>query len=118
MLDDVDRCHRLDGPPGNNGCPPRLRADITLRALPTATGIEVDALTVKCPARLARRRHLQPRLPPAGQARPQRRHLPGAAPAAAPRRQRARDPRHQGRRFGAFARYTIPAGNFKKIDAA
>ena len=43
VLDTVDRCDRLDGPAGNNGCPRRQRVNTTLRALPTASGIEVDA---------------------------------------------------------------------------
>jgi hypothetical protein len=50
VLDDADRCRTLPGPsPG--GCPPRLRADATLRAQPTATGIEVLALSVTAPRR-------------------------------------------------------------------
>jgi hypothetical protein len=50
VLDEADRCRRLPGPsPG--GCPPRLDANATLRALPTATGIEVVSLSVRAPRR-------------------------------------------------------------------
>ena len=56
VLDTVDRCDRLDGPAGNNGCPRRQAWHVTLRALPTATGIELVRLTVQGPARLAGRR--------------------------------------------------------------
>src|SRR5215210_6050621 len=47
VLDTVDRCDRLVGPAGNNGCPRRQRVNTTLRARPTATGIEIDGLSVK-----------------------------------------------------------------------
>ena len=40
VLDDVDRCKRLDGPRQRGGCPPRLKGEVTLRASPTAGGIE------------------------------------------------------------------------------
>jgi hypothetical protein len=50
VLDESDRCRKLPGPlPG--GCPPRLRADSTIRALPTAGGIQVLALSVRAPRR-------------------------------------------------------------------
>jgi hypothetical protein len=50
VLDEADRCRKLPGPaPG--GCPPRLDADATLRALPTATGIQVVSLAVEAPRR-------------------------------------------------------------------
>jgi hypothetical protein len=50
VLDDADRCRTLAGS-SRGGCPPRLRADATLRAQPTATGIEVLALSVTAPRR-------------------------------------------------------------------
>jgi hypothetical protein len=46
VLDTVDRCDRLAGPEANNGCPRRQRVNTTLRARPTADGIEIDALAV------------------------------------------------------------------------
>lgn len=46
VLDDVDRCPRVRGS-GKNGCPPRLRPDITLTARGTADGIEILKLRVK-----------------------------------------------------------------------
>jgi hypothetical protein len=50
VLDDADRCRTLAGS-SRGGCPPRLRADSTLRAQPTANGIEVLALSVTAPRR-------------------------------------------------------------------
>lgn len=45
VLDDADRCRTVAGT-RKDGCPPRLRADVTLRARPTATGIEIVRLAV------------------------------------------------------------------------
>jgi hypothetical protein len=50
VLDDNDRCRTLAGS-SRGGCPPRLQADSTIRALPTAGGIEVLALSVTAPRR-------------------------------------------------------------------
>jgi hypothetical protein len=47
VLDTVDRCDTIDGPRGNNGCPRRQRVGTTLRARPTATGIEIVGLSVR-----------------------------------------------------------------------
>lgn len=46
VLDDVDRCPRTRGS-GKNGCPVRLRPDITLTARGTTDGIQVLKLKVK-----------------------------------------------------------------------
>ena len=46
VLDDVDKCDRLRGPSNEAGCPRRLRAAVTLRAVPLATGIRLVALRV------------------------------------------------------------------------
>jgi hypothetical protein len=46
VLDDVDRCPRVKGS-GKNGCPVRLRPDITLTARGTADGVEILKLKVK-----------------------------------------------------------------------
>ena len=50
VLDGDDECRTLAGPPGRD-CPTRLRADSSLRAQPTAGGIEVLALSVTAPRR-------------------------------------------------------------------
>jgi hypothetical protein len=50
VLDDSDRCPRLAGS-ARGGCPPRLRADSSLRAQPTVNGIQVLALSVTAPRR-------------------------------------------------------------------
>ncbi len=47
VLDDVDKCDRLRGPASEAGCPKRLRANVTLRARPLVTGIQVLALRVR-----------------------------------------------------------------------
>ncbi len=59
VLDTVDRCDRLDGPAGNNGCPRRQRVNVTLRALPTARRHRGRRPDREGPARLAHRRDLQ-----------------------------------------------------------
>ena len=46
VLDDVDKCDRLKGTARNSGCPVRLRGTATIRAKPTATGIQLLGLTV------------------------------------------------------------------------
>lgn len=46
VLDTVDRCDRIPGPAGNNGCPRHLRVNTLLRVRPTADGVEIDALAV------------------------------------------------------------------------
>jgi hypothetical protein len=46
VLDDTDKCDRLKGPRTNAGCPPRLKADATIRARPTPNGIELVSLSV------------------------------------------------------------------------
>jgi hypothetical protein len=48
VLDDVDDCRTLVGT-RRNGCPVRLRANSVLRALPTSTGLQIQALTVTAP---------------------------------------------------------------------
>lgn len=50
VLDARDDCRTLAGS-GEDGCPPRLNAAATLRAQPTANGIEVLALSVTAPRR-------------------------------------------------------------------
>lgn len=45
VLDSNDDCPKVKGS-GRNGCPPRLRGAVTLRAMPTANGIRILGLTV------------------------------------------------------------------------
>jgi hypothetical protein len=116
VLDTVDRCDRLDGPAGNNGCPRRQNVAVTLRALPTASGIEVDGLTVRARSgsrivvtcssgcrRQVKRARSTVTFPA----------LRGAQlPAGARLDIRVTRPGF----FGEFARYTILPGNFKKTE--
>jgi hypothetical protein len=46
VLGREDDCPRLKGPARRDGCPLRLSIDTTLRALPTANGIELDGVRV------------------------------------------------------------------------
>ena len=116
VLDTVDRCDRLDGPAGNNGCPRRQRVNITLRALPTPTGIEVDGLTVRakrgsrivvtcssgCRRQVKRARSTVT--------------FPGLRGARLPAGARLEIRVTKAGYFGEFARYTILAGNFRKTE--
>ena len=114
VLDTVDRCDRLDGPAGNNGCPRRQRVSTTLRGLPTATGIVVDGLTVKATkgsrivvtcSRGCRRQVKRARSTVAFPA------LRGSQLSAGARLDiRVTRPGF----FGEFIRYTISAGNLRK----
>ena len=116
VLDTVDRCDRLDGPAGNNGCPRRQRVNITLRALPTATGIEVDGLTV----RAKRGSRIVVTCSSGCRRQVKRARSTVTFPALRGARLRA------GARleirvtkagyFGEFARYSILAGNFRKTE--
>jgi hypothetical protein len=45
VLDASDRCPRIKGT-GKDGCPPRLRAEVKLRASPTSSGIQLVNLAV------------------------------------------------------------------------
>ncbi|HEY1277426.1 MAG TPA: hypothetical protein VGF25_21135 [Thermoleophilaceae bacterium] len=47
-LDDVDDCRTLAGT-RKNGCPPRVRANATLRALPVEGGLRILSLSVSAP---------------------------------------------------------------------
>jgi hypothetical protein len=116
VLDTVDKCDRLDGPQGNNGCPRHQNVNVTLRALPTAGGIEVDALTVTAKRgsrvvvscsrgcrRQVKRAHSTVTFPALSGAQ-----LPAGA--------RLEIRVTKAGFFGEFARYTVLAGNFKKIE--
>ena len=116
VLDSVDRCDRLQGTAGNNGCPRRPKVVTTLRATPTAGGIQLVDLSVRaargsrvavrctsgCPAQVKRARStvsfpaLRGRQLAAGARLEIRVTRPGS--------------------FGAFVRYTILPGNFRKSE--
>ena len=116
VLDTVDRCDRIQGPAGNNGCPRHLRVDTTLRARPTPDGIEIDALAVAakrgskvvvtCSAgcrRQSKRAHSVVKFPA----------LHGVALRAGTKL----DIRvTRSGYFGEFVRYTVLAGNFRKTE--
>jgi hypothetical protein len=46
IFDENDSCPRIPGSRRGRGCPPRLRADVKLRARPTATGVQIVGLSV------------------------------------------------------------------------
>jgi hypothetical protein len=116
VLDTVDRCDRLDGPESNNGCPRRQRVSTTLRARPTAGGIEIDGLTVKA------RRGSRVVVTCSSGCRKQVKRAKSAVgfpvlrgvalPAGAKLDIRVTKKGF----FGEFARYTILPGNFKKTE--
>src|SRR5262245_27935857 len=116
VLDMVDRCDRLQGPASNNGCPRRQRVNTTLRARPTATGIEIDALSVSA------RRGSRVVVTCSRGCRRMVRRAGGAVsfptlrgvklPAGAKLEIRVTRPGF----FGEFARYTVLPGNFKKTE--
>ena len=113
VLDETDRCRSLKGTQSRDGCPLRLRAETTLRALPTATGIMLDRLAVAanrkarvevrckgCPKQVKRGKSVKfPRL--AG------RNLPAGS------KLEIRVTRKGA--FGSYTAYRIVRGNFKKI---
>lgn len=116
VLDTADRCRRLEGTARNSGCPRRPRVNATLRALPTASGIELAGLDVRAPrgSRVAVRcsRGCRPQV--------KRARSTVGFPAlrglelVAGTRLEIRVTRPGS--FGAFIRYTVLPGNFKKIE--
>jgi hypothetical protein len=115
VLDDVDRCDRLDGARSNNGCPRRPRVNTTLRALPTPNGIELVGLSVRAP----RGSRVEVRCRGCGRQVKRARSTVGF-PALRGRALRAGtnlDIRVTRRgSFGAFVRYRVLAGNFKRTE--
>ena len=118
VLDTVDKCDRLDGPKGNNGCPRRQNVNVKLRARATATGIVVDALTVT--VRRGSRvvvtcsRGCRRQVKRADATGTMIFHgIDGAALPAGARLEIRVTKRGY---FGNFVRYTILPGNFKKIE--
>ena len=114
VLDDVDKCDRLKGTQAQAGCPRRLRASVTLRALPLRTGIKVAALRVNAPrgSRVAVR---------CAGCRPQAKR----ARTVGFRRLRGKRLRAgtslvirvtRRNSFGAYFAYKVRRGNFRKIE--
>ena len=118
VLDTVDRCDRLDGPEGNNGCPRRQRVNVTLRARATATGIGIDALTVT--VRRGSRvvvscsRGCRRQVKRAGRTGTMIFPALGGVELSAGARLEIRVTKSGY--FGEFVRYTILRGNFRKIE--
>ena len=114
VLDDVDKCDRLRGPSAEAGCPTRLRANVTLRAKPTANGIQLVALRV----RATRRSRVSVRC---GGCRPQAK----TARTVSFGRLRGRQLRAgqslvirvtRKNSIGSYFKYKITRGNFRKIE--
>jgi hypothetical protein len=116
VLDTVDRCDKLDGPSGNNGCPRRQRVNVTLRALPTATGIEIDGLTVAA----KRGSRVVVTCSKGCRKQTKRAHskvgFPGLRGTMLPAGAKLDIRVTKSGYFGEFTRYTVLPGNFKKIE--
>jgi len=116
VLDTVDRCDRLEGTARNNGCPRRPKVVTTLRAMPTATGIELVGLSV----RAAKGSRIAVRCGAGCPPQVKRARSTVAFPALAGRQLRAGTSLEirvtRPGSFGAFVRYRIVAGNFKKTE--
>jgi hypothetical protein len=116
VLDEVDRCDRLVGTRASNGCPRRPKVNTTLRATPTATGIELVGLSV----RAAKGSRIEVRCSSGCRRQVKRARGTVGFPALRGRALRAGtnlDIRVTLRgSFGAFVRYRVLAGNFKKTE--
>ena len=114
VLDEVDKCDRLTGPAGEAGCPSRLRASVTLRALPLSDGIRLLRLSVDAPkgSRVSVRCAGCP--PQAKRARkvgfPRLRNARLRAGTSLVIRVTRR------RSIGAYFEYRVTRGNFKKVE--
>ncbi len=117
VLDSDDGCRTLDGPVRTDGCPVKLRTNTTLRARPTADGIELLGLSVKAPRKSRIVVSCSSGCRQSGQASTQHRGLPRAARDRAERRDAGwTSASPAAAAFGAFTRYTVQRGNFKKIE--
>jgi len=114
VLDDVDKCDRLAGPASEAGCPKRLRANVTLRALPLSDGVRLLRVGVEA----SRGSRVSVRC--------------AGCPPQAKKAGKVGFPRLRGtklragtslvirvtrrRSIGAYFRYEITRGNFKKVE--
>jgi hypothetical protein len=116
VLDEVDRCDRLDGARANNGCPRRPKVNATLRARPTATGIELVGLSV----RAARGSRVEVRCSSGCPRQVKRARGSVGFPALRGRALQAGanlDIRVTRRgSFGAFIRFKVLSGDFKRTE--
>jgi hypothetical protein len=116
VLDQEDDCRRLVGPRSNDGCPRRPKVNTTLRATPTATGIELLGLSVRAP----KGSRVEVRCSSGCRRQVKRARSTVGFPALRGRSFLAGtniDIRVTRRgSFGAFVRYRVLAGNFKKTE--
>jgi hypothetical protein len=116
VVDTDDGCRTLDGPARNDGCPLRLQAAVTLRAQPTANGVELLALRVTASRRsriavsCSRGCGRQVKRGRGTVSFPALRGVDLSAGATLDIRVTRENS------FGAFTRYMIQRGNFKKIE--
>ena len=114
VLNDVDKCDRLKGPASEAGCPKRLRASVTLRALPLSDGIRLLRLNVdasrgsRVSVRCAGCRPQTKRAKKVGFPRLRGKEL-RAGTSLVIRVTRRRS-------IGAYFKYKITRGNFKKVE--
>lgn len=119
VLDDVDRCRRLRGPTSEAGCPERVRASVTLRARPLADGIQLIGLGVKasrgarvlvrcrgCPSQVKRNRGKRTRTLSFRGLNGRRLSAGSDLVIRVVRRNS----------IGAYFKYRITRGNFKKVE--
>jgi hypothetical protein len=113
VVGNSDNCPRIKGSERNKGCPLRLRAETTLRALPTAGGIELDRLTVSVnrKARIAVRCRGCPQQVKRGRSA----RFPALAGRELPAGSKLEIRVTRRGAFGAYTAYQIVRGNFKKI---
>jgi hypothetical protein len=111
VLDSADQCRTLKGR-APTGCPPRLSAEVTLRASPTANGIQLIAVDVTAP----RGSRVQVTCPGCGrQAKTARTvRFPGLRGTRLSAGSKLRIYVTKPGAIGAYIQYRIVAGNFVK----
>jgi hypothetical protein len=116
VVDQDDDCRRLAGPGSNDGCPRDPKVNATLRATATATGIELLGLNV----RAARGSRIEVRCSSGCPRQVKRARGTVGFPKLRGRALRAGanlDIRVTRRgSFGAFIRFRVLAGDFKRIE--
>jgi hypothetical protein len=116
VLDTEDRCDRLVGTRANNGCPREQRVGTSLRVRPTATGVEIDGLTVT--ARRGSRVEVRCSSGCRRQVKRARRKVSFPALRGNALRAGSRIEIRVTRKgfFGEYVRYTILRGNIRKTE--